>query len=259
MYQEITTTLNDTVISEMATTFQNSGYKIQPVLEELFRSEHFYEAAAGVNDDNFGGIIKSPLDLMIGTYRFFSVAQPDPVAEATTFYERTNQMTRTLSSMGMNFYEPFDVAGYDAYHQFPIYHRSWISTNYLTERYQFIRDLIAEDQMAMGSIDLVAFVSTNFTNAIASDARMLIIELCKELLPLSDNLTYDPAADDNSGLTAERLNYFLTAFLKSPQIDADPEGAWTFRWNNPVDPEVVKGQLANLFNAIMQSPEYQLY
>ncbi|MEQ9590982.1 MAG: DUF1800 family protein [Cyclobacteriaceae bacterium] len=259
VYQEITTTLNDTIISEMATTFQNSGYKIQPVLEELFRSEHFYEAAAGVNDDNFGGIIKSPLDLMIGTYRFFDVAQPDPVTEATTFYERTNQMTRTLSSMGMNFYEPFDVAGYDAYHQFPIYHRSWISTNYLTERYQFIRDLIAEDQMAMGSIDLVAFVSTNFTNAIASDARMLIIELCKELLPLSDNLTFDPAADDNSGLTAERLNYFLTAFLKSPQIDAEPEGAWTFRWNNPVDPEVVKGQLANLFNAIMQSPEYQLY
>ena len=51
----------------------------------------------------------------------------------------------------------------------------------------------------------------------------------------------------------------LTAFLKSPQIDADPEGSWTFRWNNPVDMEVVRKQLESLFNAMLQSPEYQLY
>ncbi|HEY5824017.1 MAG TPA: hypothetical protein VIT44_06625, partial [Cyclobacteriaceae bacterium] len=67
------------------------------------------------------------------------------------------------------------------------------------------------------------------------------------------------AADDTAGLTAERMNYFLTAFLKSPQIDADPEASWTFRWGNQVDNEVVVNQLQSLFNAMMQSPEYQLY
>jgi len=161
----------------------------------------------------------------------------------------------------LHFYEPFDVAGYDAYHQYPIYHRSWISTNYLTRRYEFIRNLVSDNQMMVGElkIDVVAFVKVNLSNAIASDARSLIIELAKYFLPLADNLTFDPASDDNAGLTAERLNYFLTAFLKSPQIDADPEGAWTFRWNNPVDMEVVKRQLENLFNAMLQSPEYQLY
>jgi hypothetical protein len=162
--------------------------------------------------------------------------------------------------MGMHFYEPFDVAGYDAYHQYPIYHRSWISTNYLVRRYQFIQNMVSDSQMGgMMKIDPVAFVQTNISNAIASDARLLIVELAKYLLPLSDNLTFDTATDDNAGLTAERLNYFLTAFLKSPQIDADPEGAWTFRWNNPVDMEVVRRQLENLFNAMLQSPEYQLY
>ena len=55
------------------------------------------------------------------------------------------------------------------------------------------------------------------------------------------------------------MNYFLAAFLKNPEIDANPEGSWTFRWNNPVDPEVVQRQLESLFNAMMQSPEYQLY
>ncbi len=108
-------------------------------------------------------------------------------------------------------------------------------------------------------IDVVIFVKDNISNAIAADARSLIIELAKYFLPLADNLTFDPALDDNAGLTAERVNYFLSAFLKSPQIDADPEGAWTFRWNNLTEMEVVRGQLQNLFNAMLQSPEYQLY
>lgn len=259
VYHSIDATLDATVIEDMAATFASSGYKLQPVLEELFKSEHFYEAGAGVDDDNFGGIIKSPLDLMTGSYRFFNVALADPIANPAAYYEQTGNMIRTLSSMGMHFYEPFDVAGYDAYHQFPIYHRSWISTNYLTERYQFIRNLIAQNQELGDAVDLVAFVQNNFDNSIASDARLLIIELAKYLLPVNDNLTFDPASDDTSGLTAERLNYFLTAFLKSPQIDPDPEASWTFRWNNPVDMEVVRRQLESLFNAMMQSPEYQLF
>lgn len=258
VYHSIDTALDNSVIADMATTFTSNGFKLQPVLEELFKSTHFYEAAAGVDDDNFGGIIKSPLDLMVGTYRFYNVQLPDPVAAASDFYEKTNAMIRTISKMGMNFYEPFDVAGYDAYHQFPIYHRSWISTNYLTERYQFIRELTRQSMPGSG-IDLVSFVQNNFSNATASDARLLIIELAKYLLPVNDNLTYDGASDDNSGLTAERMNYFLTAFLMSPQIDTDPEGSWTFRWNNPVDMEVVINQLESLFNAMMQSPEYQLF
>lgn len=261
VYHEINQTIDDTIIAGMAATFTANGYKIQPVLEDLFQSQHFYDAAAGVNDDNFGGIIKSPLDLMMGTFRIFNVQLPNPTISSATFYEKTGELIRTLESMGMHFYEPFDVAGYDAYHQYPIYHRSWISTNYLTRRYDFIRKLVSENQMMTGAlgVDVVAFVQSNMSNAIASNARNLIIELAKYFLPQAENLTFDPALDDNSGLTAERMNYFLTAFLKSPQIDADPEGAWSFRWNNPVDMEVVRRQLENLFNAMLQSPEYQLY
>jgi uncharacterized protein (DUF1800 family) len=261
VYHEITQAIDDSIIAEMANTFSAHGYKIQPVLEDLFTSQHFYEAAAGVTDDNFGAIIKSPLDLTIGTLRMFNVQFPDPVAQAESFYEKTNELIESLGKMGMNFYEPFDVAGYDAYHQYPIYHRSWISTNFLVKRYEFIRQLVSENQMMPGAltIDPVSFVQTKISPAIASDAKQLIIELSKYFLPLADNLTFDAASDDNAGLTAERLNYFLTAFLKSPQIDADPEAAWTFRWNNPVDMEVVRRQLENLFNAMLQSPEYQLY
>jgi uncharacterized protein (DUF1800 family) len=64
VYHAIDQTLDDSIIAGMAATFTTSGFKLQPVLEELFQSQHFYDAAAGVNDDNFGGIIKHFVSLM---------------------------------------------------------------------------------------------------------------------------------------------------------------------------------------------------
>jgi uncharacterized protein (DUF1800 family) len=260
VYHAIDQTLDDTVIAGMADTFIANGYKLQPVLEELFQSQHFYDAAAGPNDDNFGGIIKSPLDLVMGTLRFFETALPNYITAAGDFYGKTGELLDAMRVMGMHLYNPFDVAGYDAYHQFPIYHRSWISTNYLTRRYDFIKKMVmGSSEPGALQLDPINFVKTKFSPAIASNARSLIIELAKYLFPMNQNLTYTTGADTNSGLTAARLNYFLTAFIKSPQIDPDPEAAWTNRWNNGLDMETVQNQLKNLFNAMMQSPEYQLY
>jgi hypothetical protein len=87
----------------------------------------------------------------------------------------------------------------------------------------------------------------------------LILELARFLLPVSNNLTFDTNADDTATITAERLNFFLVSFLENPKIDDDPEGAWTIRWTNGFDPETVRRQLENLFNAMLQSPEYQLH
>lgn len=259
VYYEIDPTLDDTVIEAMAQTFIANGYKLQPVLEDLFKSQHFYEAAAGVRDDQFGAIIKSPLDLMAGTFRFFGLSLPDYTSDPVNFYKAAATLLDRLEKMGLNFYEPFDVAGYDAYHQYPIYHRSWISTNFLTRSYEFIKELLNPTASDLPVIDPVSFVRNNFPAPTASNARSLIIALAQFLLPVSDNLTFDAATDDTAGITAERMNYFLTAFLQSPQIDPDPEGAWTIRWTNQVGLEVIENQLRNLFNALMQSPEYQLY
>ena len=261
VYHAIDQLLDDSIIAGMANTFTSNGFKLQPVLEELFQSQHFYDAAPGVNDDSFGGIIKSPLDLVLGTVRLFDIQLPDYITSANDFYAKTDGLLRSLSSMGMNFYDPSDVAGYDAYHQYPIYHRSWISTNYLAERYKFINEYVSENQPVVGAlkIDPVNFVKTKFSPAIATNAKSLIIELAKYLLPLNENLTYTTGADANAGLTAARMNYFLTAFIKTPLIDTDPEASWTDRWTTGRDPETVQNQLQGLFNAMMQSPEYQLY
>ncbi len=243
--------IDDNIITEMADTLVSNGFKIQPVIENLLRSQHFYDSGnAEVVDDNFGGIIKSPLDLVVGTLRSFGVTVPDMQTDLEGFYSRTREMVSTVEYLGMNFYEPFDVAGYEAYHQFPIYHRIWITPNTLARRYDFVRNLFNSQNPGMFPIDALEYVTNNFA-AQAADARALIMAVAQVLLPVADNLTFDDLADETSGLTARRLNYFKERFLQ--EFD---EVYWTDRWNSAAGD--LREQLEFLFNAMLQSPEYQL-
>lgn len=244
--------LDSTIVAEMANTLIASNYKILPVIENLLRSVHFYEATAGtVTDDNFGGIIKNPLDLVVQSLRFFEVPITDMTTSATGFYEQIGEVIDSVRSQAMNFYEPYDVAGYDAFHQFPVYHRYWITPNTLANRYEFVRNLITSSEPGMLKANVYDFVRNNIPNATAADARQLVMMVADYILPVTDNLTYDDAADDLSGLTSRRLNYFKERFLQT--FD---EAYWTTRWNEGAGD--LRDQLEYLFNAMMQSPEYQL-
>jgi hypothetical protein len=110
----------------------------------------------------------------------------------------------------------------------------------------------------MLKVQAVNFFTANFANATIADARSLVVELARYILPVTDNLTFDPALDDNAGLTAERLNYFLKAFLSDIYPPGTEEANWTSNWNTQSNMDTVRGQLENLLNAMMQSPEYQL-
>jgi len=252
VYHDITEDIDNNIISPLADTFAANDFKLQPVLEELFSSQHFYEAGGVVTDDNFGSIIRSPLDLMLGTYRMFDITLPDYKTAPADLYTRTNEMLRQLSNMGMNFYEPYDVAGYDAYHQYPIFHRAWISTNWLTQRYQFIKDLLPSMMASPDAprIDSFQFVFNKIPSSRARIASDLIQDLVRYFLPRPEK---------DTELTEARLNYFKKVFLEEFQIDADPEGRWTTRWDDQTEIEATIGQLNSLFNALLQSPEYQLY
>lgn len=255
VYHQVSPALQEDIIKEMADVFVANNFKMQPVLEALLTSTHFYEAEVGENDNNFGGLIKSPIDLVLGFIQNFEIELPNYETELDAYYEFTGDLLGAIGNQGMDYYEPFEVAGYAAYHQYPIFNRSWISTNYLTNRYNFIRNAISADPMIeMGQVDIVQYVRDNYSD-VASDARNLIISLAQHLLPSSDNLSFDTEGGE---LTTARLNYFLTAFLFNPQLDPNPEESWSFRWDNGVDQTTVANQLTGLFNAMLQSPEYQL-
>lgn len=262
VYHEVTEEIQNTVIAEMAATLAANNFKLQPVLEELFSSKHFYDTVAtGVDDDKFGGIIKSPIDLVAGTCRAFNLTFADYLIDYDSFYTQTGVFYQRMQRMGQNYYEPFEVAGYTAYHQYPAFNRNWISSNYLANRYDLIRSLFVmmnEQSPDMPAFDPVQFTKNNIDNATAANPRQLIIAYVQLIFPVHFNLTFDTNADDNAGITAERMNYFLQAFLYEPQLDADPEAEWTNRWNANYEMDVVEGQLIKLINALLQTPEYQL-
>ncbi|MTI20720.1 DUF1800 family protein [Fulvivirga sp. RKSG066] len=259
VYYKIDETLDDTIIADLAATLVANDFKIQPVLEEIYQSEHFYEAVAGNEDDKFGGIIKSPLDLSLGAIALFDGQLPDYQTELEEFYMITSNILGYMENQGMEFYQPFEVAGYGAYHQFPIYNRNWISTNYLTQRYNFIRELFNQSG-DLPYVNLRVFVTENF-GALANDAKQLIVNLSPYLYPFADNLDFDAGGGD---LTKERLRYFLQAFLQFGdyndtaavnQANAD----WASLYNDDSKYLETGEYLKRLFNAMLQTPEYQLF
>ncbi len=245
--------IDDEIIDVMAEDLRANGYMIMPVIENLLASQHFYEALTDYADDNFGGIIKSPLDLALGTLKAFKFQLPDVTVDAEKFYATTTQLLYSFQTMGLRFYEPFDVAGYEGYHQFPLYHRAWITPTSLANRYAFVRSLFTDNPDELLRIDPLAFVKDNPTlDAIAADSEALTMQIALYLLPVSNNLTL-AGTDPNAEITYERMNFFRQSFLGT--FDA---AYWTSNWNAYNNLDDLRGFLKQLFNAMMQSPEYQL-
>ena len=233
--------------------------KLQEVVEQLLGSQHFYDAVTPtLDDDNFGGIVKSPLDLAIGSMRFFETIVPDVNLDPTLFYEFTDNIINSLGVQGMSFVEPFDVAGYDAYHQIPEFNRNWISANTLTRRYEFIAQITNIDMMMEPNsfaIDLLAFTKANFSDAIALDPDLLVREYASLLLP---------RYEEGTEITTERLEYFKAEFLKLGEVlPQGPVAFWQFSYSNagtiPASEADSRQMLVDLINAMLQSPEYQLF
>lgn len=245
-YYDITAEIETDIIEPLATVLINNNFDILPVLEVLFQSEHFYDLDTPITEDNnIGAIIKSPVDLVIGTMRLFNLTVPDKTTQLPAHYDMYSQLIGQLSLQGIELFEPYDVAGYEPYFQYPDFHRYWISSNYLANRYKFSELLISGFTGTSGvllKLDIVDFVETNCSNP--GDATILVQELVKWLFPIT--------------LDAVRFNYFRDTVL----LDQLSAANWTAEWNNYVNTSSdvnVRLQLESLVMAMMQSPEYQLF
>lgn len=246
VYYEITDEIENDIIIPLANTLVSNNYNITSVLNVLLQSEHFYDMDTPItSDNNIGAIIKSPVDLIIGTLRLFNLTVPDKTTQLTAHYDMYNQLIGQLDLQGLQFFEPYDVAGYEPYYQLPDFHRYWISSNYLANRYKFSELLISGFTGTSGvlvKLDIVDFVEVNCSNP--ADADSLVQELVNWLFPMTIDST--------------RFNYFRDTVL----LDQLPASNWTSEWNayqSSGSDVNVRLQLEALIAAMMQSPEYQLF
>jgi uncharacterized protein (DUF1800 family) len=236
MYYDITQEIETDIIAPLADFMIADNYNILNTIKRFLSSQHFFDedTTSILSDNNRSAIIKSPLEVSLGTIRFFNIQPVDPY--------KTNILLR-LFEQGIDLYEPLDVAGYDAYHQEPAFNRNWISSNNLARRYEFAKWLITANEELGFPLDIVTYVKDPGNISNPASATAIVTELIAYMLP--------------EDLSEIRFQYFYSIFT-----DGFSEMNWMTEWNNYLssgNDETVRFQLNKLVNALLQSPEYQLF
>lgn len=118
---------DETVISQMAQIFKDSGFEIKPVLSALFKSAHFFDNL------NIGAQIKTPAEFTVGLERQIS---------------QVPNMVVSMNQMEMVLFDPPNVSGWPGY-------RDWVTTNTFPARADLASDVLNN----MSDQDAVDFVS----------------------------------------------------------------------------------------------------
>jgi len=254
VYHFITEEAETDIIEPLAQILVDNDYSTTELLTVLLKSEHFYDADDAVTeDDNVGALIKSPVDVFTGLFRAFEIEFPERDTDTSTFYEDMAYVVSKLVDQGLNFYEPFEVAGYPAYHQIPGYNRNWITTYALAHRYQvggILMKTLDEGTARSFGLDIVDWVENSGHISDPSDPAEIMDVLVEILYAVE--------------LSQERYDYFLyTVFLDYTGSDlVYARGLWTTEWNSyqsSSDDSVVRSLLQLLLSALIETPEFQLY
>ncbi len=112
-------------VKRIAAAFRESGYDIKTALRALLTADAFYSA------DNRGALVKSPVDLVIGTMRQFDVGYSDPLP-----------LTLLLRTLGQDLFSPPNVKGWPG-------GDAWINSTTLLARKQFLERLFRVDESRM--------------------------------------------------------------------------------------------------------------
>jgi uncharacterized protein (DUF1800 family) len=111
-------------VRRLAALFRNGRYEIKPLLRALLTSAAFRDPA------NRGGLIKSPVDLIVGTVHVLGL----PVPEKTG-------LLRMMQGLGQTPFDPPNVKGWSG-------GESWITTYTLLLRQQFLRRMVEATNVA---------------------------------------------------------------------------------------------------------------
>ncbi len=248
VYHFISEETESTIIRPLADVLYNNDYNIGICLKTLLSSQHFYDTNnVMTSDDIRGSLIKSPVDLLAGLLRFFEVSLPDRNSDSLAFYNDMDNTISMFEDQGLNFYEPFEVAGYPAYHQVPGFNRNWITTYALANRYR-IADILMKradnEEHFSYKLDILDWVENSGYITDPGDSAEIVNTLIGYLIPID--------------LNEERINYFL----KTVFLDTLPAPTWTYEWNaykNTSDDSVVRERLEIFLSSLIQTPEFQIY
>lgn len=249
VYYDIDATTETNIITPLALSLVNNNWNIQPILNQLFKSQHFFDMA------NRGVCIKSPYDLVIGTLRTFNLNYN--ISDATNFeaqynvwkYFNNNVLQALEQSQGLI---P-NVSGWPAFYQNPSFHEYWINSSTTQKRFSFLDRIFNGYNLNYNNlttrieVNNIAFIQ-QFSPAICEDPDLLVAECLKYLLPIEISVAKRNDLKVQTLLSGQASDYYWT-------------DAWLNYINNPTNAtylSTVKSRLKALLVTITQLAEYQL-
>jgi uncharacterized protein (DUF1800 family) len=112
-------------VKRIADVFREGNYEIKPLVREILLSDHFRSPR------NRGNLIKSPVDLIVGSARLFG-AHP----------AQAQQISQFGAQLGQDLFQPPDVAGWKG-------GTYWIDANTLITRHNLSRLILARPDKQM--------------------------------------------------------------------------------------------------------------
>ncbi len=240
VYHSIDAETEQNVIEPLAEVFRSSNYQIKPVLDKLFKSAHFFDAA------NRGAVLKSAVDYQVALYREFNIPLP-PDGELHDTYEITSIMNYYLELFQQSIGDPPNVAGWPAYYQIPLYDKNWVTTDTLPKRLQMT------DVMILNGIP-----SPNYAYPID------VIETARQIPNVEDpNIFIENTVEWLYGIEVSAgVKLVLKSILLSGQLT---DSYWTVAWveyisdpTNPMKLETVKSRLVKFYYYLIHLEEFQL-
>ncbi|MCB0774798.1 MAG: DUF1800 domain-containing protein [Chitinophagaceae bacterium] len=225
VYYEIDEVTEAEVIVPMADILIANNYMVQPALEALFKSEHFFDTF------NQACYIKNPFDIIVGTLREFNVSFP-PYTDYTNGYPLFFSIYNEAAQMQQDLFQPPDVSGWPSYYQEPMHYELWVNSNSLPKRADYT-DALVNDSV----IDVRAFANNSSNPA---DPDQLIDDITALLLRYP--------------LSANSKTYVKTNYLLGNTTD---DTVWTNAWNSN-NSTYINSSLRAMFKFLMNLPEFHL-
>lgn len=240
VYYDIDETTEENVITPLAAIFRNGNYEIKPVLEALFKSEHFFDVA------NRGALIKSPATFSHGLCRSFELQLPTS-ADYVEQYNAWGTFASFSSFLQQELGDPPSVSGWPAYYQIPQYHELWINSDTLPNRNK-ITDVLTTYGYNYAAYSL-KIDAANFAEKFSSVTNPE--QFIDDLLELLHTIPVE-----------EKQKAYMKTILLSGQLE---DHYWSDAWTayiadktNEAKKTVVTQRIAFLLKYLMNLGEFQL-
>lgn len=236
---DITPDVETNIIADLAQTMISNNYNVLPVMDQLLRSEHFYDVGLR------GSIIRGPIEML---FSMFNSTKTQLNFDLDTDSDMYLNLYAFAENLGQAYGAPPSVAGWPEYYQAPAYSKLWVNATHIKSRFG------------------LAYYFTILTGIPVNGENLKL-----DVLPFLDSLT-DPSIataviDDICDVFFPKpVSSSKKLVLKTLLLGGQPDFEWTIQYGeyqgdpgNPATYSPVKQKIELVLLQVFQMPEFHTF